>query len=125
ISDKKKETLVEQFEWPAHSLHVLGLIQDGFTRRLNVLSDEMRSNIGEILTVANLKGISADTKWALDVAGSAPNEVLTTLLSHAFNNPSQVLRYSAYRQIAKLNDIPSDLGFSIRETLSRMVVTGR
>jgi len=85
----------------------------------------MRGDIGAILTTARRKGITADAKWGLDVAGTAPPRVLAELLRAAFNDRSQVLRDSAYRQIAKLNNIPSDLAFSIRATLTRMTLTGR
>jgi hypothetical protein len=121
----QENTTPDRFPWPPHALHIMGLLQDGFTRRLTVLPDSLRKDVGDVLTIATNVGISADAKWALDVAGSAPASVLTDLLRQAFSNRSQVLRDSAYRQVAKLNDIPSDLTHSIRATLIRMTLTGR
>jgi hypothetical protein len=114
-----------RFQWPQHALHVMGLLQEGFTRRLNALPPEMRANVGTILTIASAAGTTVDKKWALDVSGIAQVSVLTELLRQAFRNPSQVVKDSAYRQVAKLSDIPADITYSIRSTLSRMALIGR
>src|SRR6185503_21146440 len=66
-----------------------------------------------------------DKKWALDVSGIAPASVLTDLLRKAFSSSSQVLKDTAYRQVAKLGEIPLDIAYSIRSTLSRMALTRR
>jgi len=125
VNSKQNVTVHDRFQWPRHCLHLLGLIQDGFARRLNLLSDEMRTRIGEILTTATKEGIGADAKWALDVSASAAPIVFTELLRRAFSNRSQVVRDSAYRQVAKLNEIPADLALDIRITLCLMMLAGR
>jgi len=130
-SDKEGEGVQEinaatsRFQWPAQALHVLGLLQEGFGRRLDVLSPQLRTNIGEVLTIASDLGTTADQKWALDVSATAPTEVFTELLRRAFRNRSQLIKDSAYRQIARLAEIPPDLAYRIRATLCLMALTGR
>jgi len=48
-----------------------------------------------------------DAKWALEVAGTAPDETFLDLLRQAFNEPSVWLRDVAYKQAGRLATIPS------------------
>ena len=120
-----KQNDYRRFQWPSHALHVMGLLQEGFGRRLNVLPTDLRSNVGNIVTMASKWGITADKKWALDVSGVVPPSVLTNILRRAFGDHSQVLKDSAYRQAARLIEIPPDIAYSIRSTLCLMTLSGR
>ena len=124
-NNRHQQKSVSRFQWPQSTLHVLSLLQEGLAKRPNMLSDEAKSNIAIVLTTASEKGTTADQKWGLDVSGLAPASVLTDLLRQAFSNRSQVLRDSAYKQVARLNQLPNDLANSIRSTLCRMTLTRR
>jgi hypothetical protein len=124
-SQPKQENTSTRFQWPANALHVMGLLQEGFARRLNALPLEIRANVSTIVTRASTAGTTVDKKWALDVSGIAQASVLIELLRQAFRNPSQVFKDSAYRQVAKLSEIPPDITYRIRSTLGRMALSAR
>jgi NACHT domain len=117
--------LPDSFTWPHGMLHLLSLLQDGFSRRLNDLPDDVRGRIGEMLLAVNQRAGRFDRKCALEVAGATPGPVLLRLLRDAFTSDSQLLKNIAYRQVARLGEIPDDIAGSIRAALLSLVGGGR
>ena len=113
------------FPWPAGVLHLVGLLQDGFVSRLKDLPDDLRLDIGRILLTATENGTLSDKKWALEIAGTAPSDVLLFLLRNAFASESQWLSEAAFRQTARLSIIPDDIARSIRQALVNLFATRR
>ena len=121
----KQELLPEPFSWPNKAIHLLGLLQDGFRSRMKELPDDMRQLAGQLLFSADVTGTLSDRKWGLEVAGIAPPAILTWLIRRAFASRSQWLREIAYRQVARLGEIPADIARGIRLALLDLAANGR
>jgi len=115
----------QPFGWPPGSLHLLGIVQEGFGAHTQELPEAIRENAGRLLAMASATGILPDRKWALDVAGSAKPTMLLRLLRDGFSTPSQWLRDVAYRQVARLEEPPQDIVGCVRTTLVEMAAEGR
>ena len=105
------------FAWPDGLLPLLGLLQDGFISRIKELPDDIQMQAGRFLLTASSEGTLADQKWSLEVAGITPQPVLLWLLRHGFASESQWLKEVAYRQTARLSQIPDDIAADIRQAL--------
>jgi hypothetical protein len=111
----------ELFQWPDHSIHLLGLLQDGFHGRVGEIPDAIREKAADLITTADVKGVHADRKWGLEVAGILPQSALLGLLRKAFNSNSWLIYDIAYKQVTKLERIPEDIAKEIRRTLSYLL----
>lgn len=120
---KREKPIV--FPWPVRSLHLLRLLQKGFAGRSEELADDIREKTGKLLLSASWKGMLLDEKWALSVAGIAPQRVLLILLRKAYNGESRMVQEIAYWQLARLERIPEDIIFKIISTLVKSRYTGR
>jgi hypothetical protein len=101
-----------------------GLLQDGSNGKTQLIQ-EFAEDIGAILIAASETGNTLDKIWAAEIAGSAPKGVLLKLLREAFDNRSQWLRGVAFRQAARLVEIPADVATSSRMNLIRSPAHGR
>lgn len=70
-------------------------------------------------------GTTSDKKWALEVAGVAPSPVLLRLLRSAFASRSEWLKEVAYRQVARLGEIPDYIATAICQALVDMTLHGQ
>jgi Cdc6-like AAA superfamily ATPase len=113
------------FGWPPGSLHLLGIVQEGFGAHTQDLPEPIRENAGRLVAMASCTGILPDRKWALDVAGSVKPSMLLWLLRDGFSTSSQWLRDVAYRQVARLEEPPKDIAGCVRSTLVEMTAEGR
>lgn len=104
------------FRWPAGTLHLLGLLQSAFAGRTRRLPDRLRERVAALLAKAG-HGTITDRKWALEAAGTAPAADLASLLLDAFRGRSDWLREVAYRQVARLGEIPDEIATEIRRAL--------
>lgn len=112
------------FEWSPGVLHLLGLLQSAFAGRTGRLPDGLRERIGAILYEATGRGTITDRKWALEVAGTAPADNMAGLLLRAFRGPSEWLREVAFRQVARLSEIPEAIATEIRRLLIEKTANG-
>lgn len=119
------ERKLEHFQWPSGLLHLLGILQSGFGARLNDLPTDIRVEMGRIILEASRTGTLADKKWALEVAGVVPEDVMRWLLRDAYDMGSIWLEEVAYRQTARLSAIPNDIAISIRRSLLFLYSDGR
>src|SRR5947208_16688699 len=85
----------------------------------------LRSNVGKLVQTATEVGLLSDKRWALEVAGIAPESVLTSLLNQAFLSSSTWLREIAYRQTARLNHITPVIAKGIRNALLELASSHR
>lgn len=113
------------FNWPPGSLHLLGLLQSGFAAAPDRLPDDVRATAGRILEAAWACGEDDDRKLVLEVTGTAPDAVRTQMLSAAFRTGNGWLSEVAYRQVARLRDVPSELTDEMRRALVGMAAAGR
>jgi hypothetical protein len=120
----RPESRVVSFPWPVGALHLLGIIQEGFGRRLSELPEQIRRDAARILFTAYNSGIIADQKWSLEVAATVPQPVQLYMLRDAFASRSQWLRSVAYRQAPLLGAIPHDVATRIRLTLMGLAQSG-
>jgi hypothetical protein len=114
---KKEEILPEPFSWPQGVLHIFGLLQDGFSGHLDDLPGDIKMYADRLILSASEKGTLYDKKWGLEVAGITPHQVLLHLLRNSFAIKSQWIREVAYRQVARLLEIPKDIANGIRKAL--------
>ncbi|UCH96932.1 MAG: NACHT domain-containing protein, partial [Candidatus Aminicenantes bacterium] len=114
---KKEEILPEPFSWPQGVLHIFGLLQDGFSGHLDDLPGDIKMYAARLILSASEKGTLYDKKWGLEVAGITPHQVLLRLVRNAFAIKSQWLGEVAYRQVARLLEIPKDIANGIRMAL--------
>ncbi|GBE91484.1 NADH dehydrogenase subunit 3 [Nostoc cycadae WK-1] len=121
----KNLSVPKSFPWTPGLLPLLALLQDGFISRIKELPDDIQVQAARFLLTASSKGTLADQKWSLEVAGITPQPVLLWLLRHGFASESQWLREVAYRQTARLSQIPDDIGASIREALVSLFARNR
>ncbi|NER03443.1 MAG: NACHT domain-containing protein [Okeania sp. SIO3C4] len=113
------------FSWPTGLLPLLGLLQDGFISRIKELPDYIQMQAGRFLLTASIEGTLADRKWSLEVAGITPQPVLLWLLRDGFASDSQWLKEVAYRQTARLREIPDDIAAYIRKALVTLFARDR
>ncbi len=111
--------------WPDGALHLLGILQDGFKRRLADLPEEIREQVARMVMMASCSGTLLDRKLAMEVAGTLPEHRLLKLLQEAFETSSELLKDVAFRQAAYLTKIPEDVARGIRFSLERLARTGR
>lgn len=114
-----------RFFWPPNLLHILGILQTGFSNRLNDLPEGIRARVGHLVLVPTIFGNLPDRKWALSSSGIVAEPVMLFLLRKALNSHSQWLREAAYRQVAHLQLLPVDIGESIRIALVDLALSNR
>ena len=110
-------SVLKPFDWPAGLQPLLSLLQDGLMGRMRELPTDIQDNASRILLTASSRGSLADQKWSLEVAGITTQPVLLYLLRRAFVSESQWLKEVAYRQTARLGEIPEDIAAAIRKSL--------
>jgi NACHT domain len=125
VSQKDDQGYSDSFPWPSGAFHLLGLLQDGFSSRLMDLPDSISMSVGKLVLSATEMGNLSDKKSALEISGTAPEPILAHLLRSAFSSKSQWLREVAYRQVARLSAIPSDIARGIRDAIVELASNGR
>ena len=118
-------SMLKPFAWPAGLQPLLSLLQDGLMGRMQELPADIQDNASRILLTASSGGSLADQKWSLEVAGITPQPVLLWLLRRAFASKSQWLKEVAYRQTARLGEIPEDIAAAIRKSLKYLFLENR
>jgi hypothetical protein len=113
------------FPWPSGALHILGILQEGFGTRLRELPEGLQSDASRLVLTASLTGLLFDRKWALEVGGSVRPSLLLELLRTGFSTSSQWLRDVAYRQTARLAELPKDISDCLCDTLVQMAAQGK
>ena len=66
-----------------------------------------------------------DKKWALEVSGTAPEFAVQILLRDAYSGESQWIKEVAFRQVAHLSDLPSDVAQGILTTIVNLKLDNR
>jgi hypothetical protein len=107
----------DDFFWRHGALHLLSLLQSAFAGRARALPAELRQRVAAILHRAWDRGTITDRKWALEVTGTAPAIEMEDLLLRALRGPSPWLREVAYRQVARLAEVPANIAAEIRRVL--------
>ena len=123
--DSKVNASEPAFEWPPGSLHLLGLLQDGFPS-----GDRRRSRIAEnmagcLLTSAMDRGQLHDRRWAVESCMAAETGTARDILRAAFKSGSAWLREAAYAQAGRLDGVPDDLRQQMRTVLAGLAAGGR
>ncbi|MEW6241460.1 MAG: NACHT domain-containing protein [Chloroflexota bacterium] len=121
ISSQGQELPID-FPWPDGCLYLLDLLQDGFSSRRDMFPEEMRKNIGVIVSLATLLGSLPSRIWALEVAGIAPDSDLLTIIRPAIADGSHFLSDIAYRQVARLENIPDDIKAWIKQSIFKKLL---
>jgi NACHT domain len=118
----RQEEQQTQFIWPEGVLHVLGILQAGFATSKSELPFELRKAAADVIVTATFHGSLLDRKFALEVAGVAPQETLVELIREALQLDSQWLNDVIYRQVARLSTIPPDVLEWVRTAILRIAM---
>lgn len=110
--------------WPRNVPHVLDVLQSGVGAAVDRLPRPLREDATTIVARAFANGDTADQKQALEVAGVVGREVFTGMLRASFRGASVWLREMAYRQTARLDEVPSDVQTAISKMLVTMAAEG-
>ena len=121
ISENGKEIPID-FPWPRGCLHLLDLLQDGFVNRINLLPEFVRKLSGSIVTIATIAGSLPHRIWALEVAGISPTSDLLEIIRPAIADKSHFLSDVAYRQAARLDEIPDDIRTWIKGSILKKLI---
>jgi len=114
---------VEWFPWPDGSLHLLGVLQDAAISRPSLFPAHLSENAERIITDATNRGTILDQKWAVESAGAVSRTTLENLIRHSMTSPVEILRDAAYRQAARLVQLPSGIVMFVRTLLIRMALS--
>jgi len=102
------------YRWPPGCLHLLGILQEGFSRRPDDLTASVRESIAKLLMPVSRFGDLGSRKYAVEVAAGASGEAFVEILRLAFQSDSEWLRGAAYRQLSHLREVPDDIAAAIR-----------
>jgi NACHT domain len=111
-----------RFIWPDGVLHVLSILQAGFGASKREIPEQLRKASAEVVGEATVRGNLLDQKFALEVAGVAPQETLLSLIRNALQLDSQWLNDVVYRQVARLSTIPPDILEWVRTAILRVAL---
>lgn len=115
----------EPFPWPAGMLHLLSIVQSGFSSFSDQSIVLLRDQAGKILELAYARGDFLDKKYALEFSGVAPQPTLARLVNKAYSLDSPWLADIMFRQVGKLSSLtPAVLGW-IRKYLLTMSFSGQ
>jgi hypothetical protein len=117
-------SVVGPFSWPAHTLHIVGILDAGFATDNRCFPQSLRSKADNLLVDAFAHGLIYDQQWAVEVCGTTSEGVLSGLIRAALRRGSPWLRETAYRQIGRLRSIPPDMAKDIYHMLLTMAVGG-
>jgi hypothetical protein len=110
------------FDWPPNILHVLGILQAGFGNSKRQIPSTLREVAAKILLTATETGSLLDRKFALEVAGVAPEETIVELIRQALLLQSQWMNDVVFRQVSRLSVIPADLLEWVRIAILRVAL---
>ena len=116
---------LEDFPWPSGSLHLLSLLQEGFTSAPEKLPTTVRTLIDKLVLSATETGRLDDRKWALEVSGCASETILDRLITKAFSSESQWLKNTAYQQASRLKKLSPSITQGIYDTIIRLAQVTR
>lgn len=112
------------WEWPPHLRHVLGVLDEGLSRRGGRYDPTLQDGISSVLTSATVLGNVVDQQWALELLGTAPTPTQVLLVRRAFVDGSLELRNTAFRMVGRLRRLPADIAFEVRLLLLRIISKG-
>jgi hypothetical protein len=111
--------------WSSGTLHILGILQAGFGGRAATIPESIKTLSAGLLGPAFQYGNLLDRKFALEVAGTLPQEALLEFIRSSLTIDSQWLNDVIYYQIARLSEIPTDILSWIRGAILRWALTGQ
>lgn len=120
----EKNTANLPFPWPNGLIHLLSVLQEGFSNQTYFQNGELSYTATKILWSAQSTGLHYDQKWALEVIGVMLHKYLGAVLSKFFDK-SKLLSDIAYEQTVRLKKIPSSIETAIINTLASMLYTGQ
>ena len=121
----KLPRIVQPFNWPDSSHHLMSVIQDGLIDRRDIIPQVIRNDVTLVVLAVWGTGTWLDNKWVLEVSGIANQQTLTNFIKGSLYHPSEGVRDNAYKQIANLQEIPPEIVTAILANLCNMWETGR
>jgi hypothetical protein len=123
LPEQSKE--IDWFPWPDGSLHLLSLLQDGVGSRRELLSEVLSEHATEIVASAYASGTLLDQKWTVESASPIRASELERLLQLAISSRFDILRDVAYRQAARLIQLPEEMVAFVRTLIMRASVASQ
>lgn len=118
--DESPESSFGVFAWPPGLLHLLEVVTIGLNRVPDRIPPAIRELTGPLLDKAWREGRRHDRLWVLGVVLAAPRDILLSILTHALDSTSAMLREVAYRHASWLPALPTAMRIGIRRTLFAM-----
>jgi hypothetical protein len=112
------------FPWKSAQLHVLRILEAGTLGFVERIPAAMRAGIGALLEAASVSDNLLDKKLALEVAGTAPHDVLIGLMRDALSTGSMWLSDVVYQQASRLAVPVPQIHRSVRMSVLRMSRSG-
>lgn len=112
------------FSWPPKAIHVLDVLQSGFAYRIDV-PNSLAEDIAWLVEQALIHGNILDQKWALEVAGTIPEDKLAGCIDFALVSGSRILRDAAFLQIHRISRATAELRKSLLKMLQEMATNGK
>ena len=111
-------------EW-GPKLHILGILQDGFSGRSECLPAALRRRSAQIIFHAVEHGSLSDRKRAIEHAGIIPGDALENLIDSAFGSGSRWLQETAFLQLARLVSLSDRVRKHVIILLQRLLTNGQ
>lgn len=112
------------FPWTRAQLHVLRILEAGTLGGIERIPVAMRTEIGILLSTASASDNFLDKKLALEVAGTAPHEVMIELMRGALATGSVWLSDVVYQQASRLAVAIPEIYRSVRISVLRLSRSG-
>lgn len=101
---------------------LLELLQEGLSRRLQDVSDDLRACSKNLLCPRWESGDTLDRREVLRLGGLLPNDVLVNYLTEVFENGTQAEREQAFKQAAFARNLPQPARNSVLRILSDQTI---
>ncbi len=104
--NEEESRLSLPMNWPKNLFHILGILQEGLSTKYDLIPENIRQTIDDLLLTIMRNGSLDDRKWALEVAGCASLDVVEKSIDIGFSSPGAWVKNPAILQVSRLPQIP-------------------
>ncbi|BBH69200.1 hypothetical protein ACTI_58850 [Actinoplanes sp. OR16] len=113
------------FPWPPGSLHLIHVLTAGLSARPGSVPGDLRGAISSLVADAWADGLRHDRKWAVEATPLARDETAGEVLRKSLETSSDLLRQTAYLQLARRPQLSASLAGVFGQMLASTALTGR
>lgn len=116
------ESNIGYFKWSNGLWTTLLLLSDGFENRSDIVPDQLRSTVSDIVLPRWQTGDLVDRRRALRLSSLLPRATAYSMMTAAIDSGSSVLEDDAFRELSRLGTPPPDLVDWFNSVLSKHAV---